>query len=160
MIGFAFQLVKDDQLAQDIVQEAFMRLQQMQAEVSVPRGWLYSTVRHLSIDHLRRSSKIVAFSARSRDGETHHQEPEQTDPSRSPSEAAEFYEQTGLMRVCIERLEPSTRTLIELKFIENLSYKQIAQRLSITASNVGYRLHHALKALEVELRKEGIAHYE
>ena len=75
----------------------------------------------------------------------------------TPDAEVEYHERTGLMRVCIERLEPRAQALVKMKFIENLSYKQISERMGMTVSNVGYTLHHALKSLEVELNKEGIA---
>jgi len=150
-------MVKDEQFAQDIVQEAFIRLQKNLADVEMPKAWLYTTVRRLSIDHLRRASKVVPFTATLKDGEETSDCPEEADPGRSPGEEAEYHERTGLMRVCIERLDPKARSLVQLKFIENLSYKEISQRMGMTVSNVGYSLHHALKALEIELNKEGIA---
>jgi len=156
LLGFAYQMTKDEQLAQDIVQDAFIRLQKHLATVDQPKAWLYTTVRRLAIDQLRRVRKIVPFSSTIREGEPDAQ-PELTDPSRTPDAEADYHERTGLMRVCIERLEPRARSLVQMKFIENLSYKQISQQMGMTVSNVGYSLHHALKTLEVELNKEGIA---
>ncbi|MFU8849217.1 MAG: RNA polymerase sigma factor, partial [Opitutales bacterium] len=63
----------------------------------------------------------------------------------------------GLLRVCLERLAPRDRSLVQLKFVEELSYKEIAARLNMTVGHVGYQLHHALKSLELELREEGVA---
>ncbi|WP_162030293.1 MULTISPECIES: RNA polymerase sigma factor [unclassified Lentimonas] len=151
LLGFAHQMVKNEQLAQDVVQEAFLRLQKNLAEVEHPKAWLYTTVRRLAIDSLRKSSKVVPFP---RTEDAAEVEPE--DPSPSPDELSEIDERTGLMRVCIERLKPRDQHLVRLKFIDNLSYKQISERMGMTVSNVGYSLHHALKSLELELNKEGI----
>ena len=100
---------------------------------------------------LRKSQKVVPF-PRTEDAA----EVEPADPAPSPDELTEVDERTGLMRVCIERLKPREQHLVRLKFIENLSYKQISERMEMTVSNVGYSLHHALKSLELELNKEGI----
>ncbi len=151
LLGFAHQMVKDEQAAQDVVQEAFLRLQKNLAEVEHPKAWLYTTVRRLAIDSLRKSQKVVPF-PRTEDAA----EVEPADPAPSPDELTEVDERTGLMRVCIERLKPREQHLVRLKFIENLSYKQISERMEMTVSNVGYSLHHALKSLELELNKEGI----
>jgi RNA polymerase sigma-70 factor (ECF subfamily) len=45
---------------------------------------------------------------------------------------------------------------VQLKFNEGLSYKEMSERTGLTTSNVGYLLHHALKAIEVELTKSGV----
>lgn len=150
-------MVKDEQIAQDIVQDAFIRLQAHLASVEQPKAWLYITTRRLAIDHLRRAQKIVPFSVTQKEGDETSQAHDPADPSRTPDAEVEYHERTGLMRVCIERLEPKAQALVRMKFIENLSYKQISARMGMTVSNVGYSLHHALKSLEVELNKEGIA---
>jgi RNA polymerase sigma factor (sigma-70 family) len=152
LLGFAHQMVKEEAIAQDIVQEAFLRLQTRLAEVQQPKAWLYTTVRRLAIDHIRRSRKVVPFT-QDRDDAV---EREPVDSAPTPDQLTEADERTGLMRVCIERLKPREQTLVQLKFIENLSYLQISKRMGITVSNVGYSLHHALKSLELELNKEGI----
>ncbi|WP_269524661.1 RNA polymerase sigma factor [Coraliomargarita parva] len=153
LLGFAYQMVKEEQMAQDIVQEAFVRLQVRIAEVEQPKAWLYTTVRRLAIDHLRKLSKVVPFETGN--PETTAQDP--VDPGMAPNDQADLHERTGLMRVCLERMKPQERMLVELKFIENLSYKEISDRMCMTVGHVGYALHHALKSLEVELNKEGVA---
>lgn len=152
LLGFSYQMVKNEQCAQDIVQEAFMRLQTRLDEVDQPKAWLYTTVRRLAIDYIRKAQKVVPFI---RDADSAEVEP--VDPELRPDEWADADERTGLMRVCIERLKPKEQALVRMKFIENLSYKEISERMQMTVSNVGYSLHHALKALEIELNKEGIA---
>jgi RNA polymerase sigma-70 factor (ECF subfamily) len=157
LLGFAYQMIKDEQLAQDLVQDAFIRLQKHLPQVEKPKAWLYTTVRRLAIDHLRRAQKVVPFTSTVREGEDQPPLVDPADPGLAPDAEAEYHERTGLMRVCIERLEPRARNLVRMKFIENLSYKEISQRMGMTVGNVGYSLHHALKALEVELNKVGIA---
>jgi DNA-directed RNA polymerase specialized sigma24 family protein len=46
--------------------------------------------------------------------------------------------------------------LVRLKYLENLRYQEISQRTGLSVSNVGYRLHHLLKALADGLRRAGI----
>jgi len=158
LLGFAYQMVKDEQLAQDIVQEAFMRLQAHYDEVRQPKAWLYTTVRRLAIDDIRRSRKIVPFaSSDSEAGRPSGWEANHADDALAPDEQAVSEERTGLLRVCIERLAPRERTLVQLKFIDELSYKDIAAKMGMTVGHVGYCLHHALKSLELKLKEEGVA---
>jgi RNA polymerase sigma-70 factor (ECF subfamily) len=46
--------------------------------------------------------------------------------------------------------------VVHLKFHEDLSYKEISARTGLSAGHVGYLLHHALKAMAVELAKIGV----
>ena len=45
---------------------------------------------------------------------------------------------------------------MKLKFNDELSYKQISERTGLTAGNVGFILHHALKTIAAELAKTGV----
>jgi RNA polymerase sigma-70 factor (ECF subfamily) len=44
---------------------------------------------------------------------------------------------------------------LQLKFNDDLSYKEISARTGLTVGHVGYLLHHALKAMAAELAKIG-----
>ena len=46
--------------------------------------------------------------------------------------------------------------LVTLKYHDNLKYDQISERTGLSVSNVGYKLHHALKNLADSLRRLGI----
>lgn len=155
LLGFAYQMIKDEQLAQDIVQEAFIRLQAHFHEIRQPKAWLYTTVRRMAIDQIRKNRKVVPFATGEGGEDCPELDPADTAPT--PDEQADAHERTGLLRVCIERLAPRERSLVQLKFVEELSYKEIAARMGMTVGHVGYQLHHALKALELELKEEGVA---
>jgi len=59
--GYALKLVQRPDTAQDLVQEAFMRLHARFREVRQPRLWLYRTVHNLAMNHHRAAKKIVAI---------------------------------------------------------------------------------------------------
>ncbi|MGB0743841.1 MAG: RNA polymerase sigma factor [Opitutales bacterium] len=155
LLGFTYQMVKDEQLAQDIVQEAFIRLQAHFHQVEQPKAWLYTTARRMAIDQIRRNRKVVPFASGDTAEDSRELDPADTAPT--PDEEADAHERTSLLRVCIERLAARERTLVQLKFIEELSYKEIAAKMGMTVGHVGYQLHHALKSLELELKEEGVA---
>ena len=55
-------------VAEDIVQEAFMRLHAQFDEVREPRRWLYRTVHNLALNHRRQAGKIVSLNLPGDDG--------------------------------------------------------------------------------------------
>ena len=61
----------------------------------------------------------------------------------------------GLVRLSLQTLDERSRELIRLKFSEGLSYQQMSTRMGLTVGNVGYLLHHALKAVAAELCRKG-----
>ncbi len=153
LLSYALRLVGERSLAEDVVQEAFMRLHSHFAEVREPRRWLYRTVHNVALNQRRAASKIVALNA---GGENERPEPEVSDPQPLPDEQITRLEGIGLVRLSLKALDDRSRELIRLKFHENLSYKEISARTGLTVGHVGYLLHHAIKAVGEELAKNGI----
>ena len=154
LLSYALRLAGQLGAAEDVVQEAFMRLQAQFDEVRQPRRWLYRTVHNLAVNHRRDASKIVPLDL---PGETGGPSSAETaDPQPLPDEQIARLEGIGLVRLSLETLDARSRELIRLKFNEDLSYKEISARTGLAIGNVGYLLHHALKAIADELAKNGV----
>ena len=150
LLRYAQRLVGNPSVAEDLVQDAFMKLHTQFRQVRTPQPWLYRTVHNLAVDYQRRANKIVAFDPAA------PEQPRQTETADSPpmpDEEIARWERIGLVRLVLETLDPRSQELIRLKFNEDLSYKEISGRTGLTEGNVGYILHHALKAMAVELSK-------
>src|SRR5262245_13182603 len=59
LLTYALRLVPTRATAEDIVQEAFMKLHGQFDEVREPRRWLYRTVHNLAFNHRRKHDRIV-----------------------------------------------------------------------------------------------------
>jgi len=81
---------------------------------------------------------------------------EAADPDLLPDEQIVRWEGIGLVRLSLESLDERSRRVVQLKFEENLSYREISERLGLSPSNVGYLLHHALKTMASELARSGL----
>ena len=150
LLRYARQLVRREEVAQDIVQEAFVRLHPRFEAVRHPRAWLYRTVHNLAVNHQRSQRKIVPLL---------NAQGEDLDPADSsplPDQQVERLEAIGLTRLFLQDLDARSRELIRLKFEEGLSYKEMSARTGLSISNVGYLLHHALKDLGTELEAFGL----
>ena len=151
LLNYAISLVQKPDIAQDLVQDAFLRLHERLDEVREPKAWLYRTVHNLAMSHHRKYSRVIAMDFEDSDGF-----PEPVDGETLPDDRLERMEAVGMAMLCLDRLKENARELIQLKFVENLSYKEIAERTGLSVGNVGYKLHHAIKFLAAELKKEGI----
>src|SRR5512136_3099941 len=149
LLCYALRLAGDPGAAEDIVQEAFMRLHAQFDEVREPRRWLYRTVHNLALNHRRQAGKIVPLGPPGDDGSPATDDT--TDPQPLPDEQIARWEGIGLVRLSLETLDDRSRELIRLKFNEELSYKEISARTGLNIGHVGYLLHHALKAVADEL---------
>ena len=154
LLSYALRLTGDGGAAEDIVQEAFMRLHAQFAEVREPRRWLYRTVHNLALNQRRQAGKIVPLKPTGEEGASAANDT--TDPQPLPDEQIARWEGIGLVRLSLESLDERSRELVRLKFNEELSYKEISARMGLTIGHVGYLLHHALKAVADELARNGV----
>lgn len=154
LLNYALRLSGERGLAEDLVQEAFMKLHAQFEEVREPSRWLYRTVHNLALNQRRDSAKIMSLNPAGENGDP--PATETTDPQPLPDEQIIRLEGIGLVRLCLETLDERSRELIRLKFTEDLSYKQISERTGLKVGHVGYLLHHALKAIADELAQSGV----
>lgn len=149
LLNYALRLAGELSVAEDIVQEAFMKLHAQFEQVREPRRWLYRTVHNLALNHRRDTGKIISL-------DTKIDEHDTTDPQPLPDEQIVRSEGIGLVRLGMKALDDRSREVLRLKFAENLSYKEISARTGLTTGHVGYLLHHALKTMAEELSKNGV----
>ncbi|HVU18879.1 MAG TPA: RNA polymerase sigma factor [Candidatus Didemnitutus sp.] len=145
LLYFALGMVRRRSVAEELVQEAFLRLHQSWTEVENPRGWLYRSIRNLALNHLR-------------DHPAESELPEAT-PSETDSLPADLLarnEAIGMVRLVLADLPAEDRELVRLKYHDGLKYDEISRRTGLSVGNVGYRLHHLMKALAESLRNAGI----
>lgn len=155
LLAYARRLSPHSDMAEDFVQEAFLRLQSQFDDVRTPRSWLYRTVHNLALNHRRDEAKVVSLTLPAEaDGEETTADP--ADPLPLPDEQLARLEGIGLIRLNIKNLDARGQELLRLKFHEELSYQQISERMGLTVSHVGYLLHHSLKALAAELARAGL----
>jgi RNA polymerase sigma factor (sigma-70 family) len=155
LLGYAIRLVGDRGIAEDLVQDAFMKLHAQFADVREPQRWLYRTVHNRALNHRRDSTKIVQLQPLS-NAEEEGPQADTADSQPLPDEQIARIEGIGLVRLSLETLDARSRELVRLKFNENLSYAEIAKRTGLKTGHVGYLLHHALKAIAAELAKTGV----
>lgn len=145
LLRFALSLVGQRSVAEELVQEAFLRLQPIWETVENPRAWLYRSLRNLALNHLRdrKEETDLAHAALT------------VDPGMS-AEVLARDEAVGMVRLLLSEMTEKDRQLVQLKYQHDLKYEEISRRTGLSVGNVGYRLHHLLKNLGDALRRAGI----
>jgi RNA polymerase sigma-70 factor (ECF subfamily) len=148
-----------DHEAEDIVQEAFVRLHRQVAghglgSIKHLTTWLFRVTHNLTIDMLRRRSQ------RKRVPET------AVDPSSlSEEQAADELDALGEVlrqearQVALRelaQLDEQQRQVVLLKVIQGMTLRQVAKVVGISVSLVNYRLNQGLTELSRRLRKAGV----
>lgn len=148
LLRYAFSLTGRRAIAEEIVQEVFLQLHANWEGVENPRAWLFRSVRNRSYNHQRDGRREVggdevAMATTASEDDT-------------PEEVLQRLEAAGFLRLLLAELEEADRRLVQLKYFEDLRYREIAERTDMSIGNVGYRLHHILKQLADKLRHLGI----
>ncbi len=153
-------MVPSDDDAEDIVQEAFMRvfrsLERFDFQYSFST-WLNRIVTNLAIDHLRRR-RLVTQASGGDEGDEESWEAELPSEAPSPSERLESNETAYKVRECIAALAPHFQSVLTLREIEGLPCTEIARIVGATHVTVRWRLHRGRKLfLEEWERRERAA---
>jgi RNA polymerase sigma-70 factor (ECF subfamily) len=142
-LGVAYRVSGDATLAEDIAQEAFVRvwnkLPTFRPEGSF-KGWLCRIAANLTIDALRRRKPTVDIAETSL--------PALAD---GPEASVLREERAAAVREAITSLPLHSRTALVLREYEGLSYKEIADVLDIPLGTVKSRLSDARLRLQSQL---------
>ncbi len=145
LLRYAHGLLAQRETAEDVVQDAFLKLHAHWEEVINPRAWLFRCVRNLALSHIRDHKRETPIADR-----------EWAAAGPDPERALGRLEAIGTLQLLISEMKEDERTLISLKYHQGLKYDQISERTGLSVGNVGYKLHHALKTLADSLRRMGV----
>ena len=140
-------LLRNEQDAQDVVQEAFLRAFKSFAGFhgSNGRAWLLTIVRNTSYTLLKKNR--MAYLMTPFDEEIHAS----VDESVSAATILERSEDANLIREAMDELPAELREILTLRHQEDLSYKEIADIAQIPAGTVMSRLARARGKLKERL---------
>jgi RNA polymerase sigma-70 factor (ECF subfamily) len=152
LLAFAVGVVKRRWVAEELVQDAFLRLHEVWQQVENPRGWLYRSVRNMALNHLRDHRHEAGLE----EAGAVASELAGVASQGGPDEELGRMEAIGMVRLLLADLPAEDRDLIRMKYQEDLKYGEISARTGLGVGNVGYKLHHLLKGLADALRHAGI----
>ncbi len=135
----AYHLLGDGEEARDIAQEAFLRAYRALARFDFGMSfytWLYRIVVNLSIDALRKRSRMRPVNLDDIPGGLAAPPGEE-----KPGDRIEYQETAVRVREVLKKLPEKYRTVMSLRELDNLSCKEIAAIVHSTHATVRWRLH-------------------
>ena len=153
-----FHLVRDEHLAYDILQHVFLQLYRSLPKLEkggTLKAWLSQVARNRSIDELRRRRPIL-FSeiALVPDGDEFSPLSTLLDPDLQPEEQVELHELQQQILEAIETLPSRYRTIVLLRYTNQLSFREIGLALSMPESTAKTYFSRARKQLRTLLEPE------
>ena len=139
LVRTAYLIVRSQHVAEELVQDGFLRLHQHFDTVEAPGGFLHTAVVRLCLTWLKR-----------RDMEQDRVQrvggPPVVTDDHAPEDADELW-------AALANLDPERRAVLVLRFYEDLPYERIAEILECPVGTVRSRIHRGLADLRKEIER-------
>jgi RNA polymerase sigma-70 factor, ECF subfamily len=149
LVRYARTLIKDQDAAEEIVQDLFFRLWKDREKINIEsslNGYLFRAVHNRCL-HSIEHSRIVARHAE----EMSHMQPEDQE---SPSDILHYKELQAKIAAILERLPERCGKIFCMNRFEGLKYSEIAEKLSVSIKTVEANMGRALKEFRKELAEQ------
>ncbi len=160
LFNFALRQLRVRQAAEDVVQEAFVRVVQNAADFKHEARfttWVYTITRNLCIDQLRKGALRKHPSLDESRGGSEGDGPtlgEQTADGRASVEReATGTELRARIAEAVEELPDEQREVFLMRELANLPFKEIAEITGVPENTVKSRMRYALERLQAALRE-------
>lgn len=146
LYGLLLKLVRDRDLAADLLQEGFVRIWQRagdyRPQLGQPFTWMGSIIRHLAIDHLRRGHQHCYVHWDDTDWAL------VADAGSTPEQSLRTGQEDAALARCLETLEPEPRRAVLLAYYEGLTHDLIAKRLGRPLGTIKAWVRRSLQRLK------------
>lgn len=157
--SFALRIICDPHLAEEVVQDVFVRVWKQAARFDPARGrfssWLINMTRNLTIDRVR-ASRSRGMIPLVRPDESEIALYDEAAPDLADAAVTAIH-----VREAITLLSAEQREALDLAYWHGLTHAEIARRTRTPLGTVKSRLHHALIKLRTALnpvsREEGVS---
>lgn len=154
----SFRFLCDGTEAEDAVQETFLRVY-----VNLPRydgkhkftTWLYRIATNVCIDRLRRRKHERSLDAQQAEGEDslYDLHDRLASESMTPEQALMRSETCNEVQRALADLPPAYKSVIILRYIEDMSLQEISDILHVPITTVKTRIHRGREAMKQMLRR-------
>lgn len=149
LLGYVHRLVGSSADAEDVVQDVWIAVVRKLPTLEQPsafRAWLYRIAHNRAISQMRKTHREVPL-----DDMSEHAE---AIPAAGPDDedVSAFAEHDGAaMHEALERLSVAHREALTLRFLDGLTYEEIAGVVGCGVGTVRSRIHYGKKALQQTL---------
>ena len=145
LLQYAVRLTRDDAMAYDVVQEAFIKLWEQRTRLDPAqslRAYLYTIVRHTAFTHMEKHQREKRQRAQLARPEVHPTTQEETVAAR---------ELQAQMYTWIEELPPRRQEAFRLSRFDGLTHTEIADVMGLAPRTVTHQIMLALQHLRDRL---------
>jgi len=146
LLGFILKRVQDDQLAEDLLHDLYLKLKSIESNTSVnyPKAYIYRMANNLIIDHQRRTNKSPVILDEC---------VEETD-IRSPELTLIYQEQLKIVATALKDLPAKTQDVFKMQRIQEIEKKDVAKKMGISVNMVEKHLRRAVEYCRERLKNQ------
>jgi RNA polymerase sigma factor (sigma-70 family) len=145
VVAFLYKMCKDKNVALDCAQEAFRILSKRNiSDLENVLGWLFLCSKHRFLKQKQKMNRFT-FVENYDDFESLLQD--EDTPESIMIKKENFNNASGVTKKLLKKLSTRQRKAIELRYFNNLTYAQIAQKMKTTENNVGFSICAGIKNL-------------
>jgi RNA polymerase sigma-70 factor (ECF subfamily) len=160
MLAYVYGMVGDRGLAEDIVQECFIRLVRNIAKIRPGRSaspWLYRVARNMAIDAMRHRKFEVLEETR----DVSERAAQQAERATPLPDAGILAEELSMdVSALLDTLPPRERELVMLRFFAGLTFREIAATVRRPLGTVLWQVRRSLQKLREHMNEHGEMHRE
>lgn len=149
--ALAQRVVRQTNLAEEIVQEAFLAVWRHPDSYDAERGsvksWLMGMVHHRAVDLVRREEA----NRRRSDDAIAGMSVQEPDPAEEVADQIDLPQERAAVRSALDELPAEQRQVVELMYFEGMSQTKISDRLGIPLGTVKSRTLLAMRRLRAAL---------
>lgn len=136
--SIAVYLLNDNSQAEDIVQEAFMRLWEQRSHIRIgtAKSWLFKVIRNLCLDYLKKSKPDYL-------GDNSELEALSGIDNKTPEKHFNMSVEIKQIQNALMKLKEPGKSLLIMREIEQMNYQEISELLELSPSQVKVYLHRA-----------------
>src|SRR6266571_5791657 len=148
LYSLAYRMVADHQVAEDLLQDAFLavwrRSTSYSPQTGAARSWLISILHHRAIDHLRRVRRHSSIQ------EAPLEELELDETTAFPDAWDEAWRsiKSSQVRAALMQIPPEQRLVIELAYFQGWTHSEIAEGTQISLGTIKARMRLGLLHLK------------
>lgn len=155
MFAMLLRMLRQRQLAEDALQEIFVRIwhraSSYRAEKGRPINWLLGITRYHALDQIRKNKREIPVLDEDSFTPAFEQNRSQ---SETESTHADAIADQGAVRYCMGKLEQQQQRSLELAFLDGYSHPEVATALKTPLGTVKSWIRRGLKALRDCIRHE------
>lgn len=151
----AYRMTGNRQEAEDIAQETFLRVYaniNQYNEGYKFSTWIYRIATNLCIDRARKKKPDFSLDEKAAGTEGLDWYSRLSSPDKTPEETVVTQELQNHVQDAITQLSPKYRSIMILRYIEDLSLQEISELLKLPITTIKTRIHRGREALRGKLK--------